>query len=287
MFLLTTLSLLFLAVQSILAGDLSPKEIILKALEKDSLNFKKAKDYTFTEQIKETKLDNKDDTRSVETTNSDVIFLYGQPFRKKIAKNGKPLSPEEQKKVQKEMDRKIAKYAKETESQRAKRLAAYEKEREKERAFVKEIANAYSFTLKPSEIINGRPVYVIYAEPIKEFLPENRDAELLTKIRPRFWIDQQDFEWTKIEGDVIDTVSFGWILARLSPGSSFRLEQKKLNDEIWLPSRETIKINARLALLKKFNEEIEIRYSGYRKFSTESRIVNTADQPAAAPSEPK
>lgn len=287
MFLLTTLSFLFLAVQPVLAGDLTPKEIILKALEKDSLNFRKAKDYAFTEQFKEAKLDGKDRTRSVETTKSDVIFLYGQLFRKKVAKNGQPLSPEEQEKVQKEMDKKVAKYAKETEAQRAKRLAEYEKDRQRQRAFIKEIANAYTFTLKPSEVINGRPVYVIHAEPVNDFHPKNREADMLTKIRPRFWIDKQDFEWVKAEGDIIDTVSFGWILARLSPGSYFHLEQRKLNNEVWLPSRHMIKINARVALLRKFNEEIEIQYSDYKKFSTESRIIDTTDQPVAKPVAPQ
>ena len=46
-----------------------------------------------------------------------------------------------------------------------------------------------------------------------------------------------------------------------------------MNDEIWLPSSILVRFEARLALLKMLRGEFDIRYSNYRKFQSDSKIV--------------
>jgi hypothetical protein len=46
-----------------------------------------------------------------------------------------------------------------------------------------------------------------------------------------------------------------------------------VNDEVWLPSKATTRINAKLALLKTIRAEVDVQWREYRKFRTESRIV--------------
>ena len=47
----------------------------------------------------------------------------------------------------------------------------------------------------------------------------------------------------------------------------------RVNDEVWLPSRATIRADARVIYLKKLREEMDITYRDYHKFQTDSRMV--------------
>jgi hypothetical protein len=50
-------------------------------------------------------------------------------------------------------------------------------------------------------------------------------------------------------------------------------EQTRVNDEIWLPSSMLVRFQARLALLRVLRGEYDIRYSNYRKFQSDSKII--------------
>ena len=46
-----------------------------------------------------------------------------------------------------------------------------------------------------------------------------------------------------------------------------------MNDEVWLPELVRARLDARVALLKRHNEEIEATFRDYKKFRTDVRIV--------------
>ena len=78
-------------------------------------------------------------------------------------------------------------------------------------------------------------------------------------------------------GEVIDTISFGWFVARLGKGARLRFEQVRVNQEVWLPSHIGVAASARVALLKRYSVEQDITYKRYRKFQADSRIVSTQE----------
>src|SRR5207249_3213111 len=104
-----------------------------------------------------------------------------------------------------------------------------------------------------SEKLGQRDAYVIDATPRSGYHPKMKEGKILSKLRFRAWIDKNEYQWVKVDGECIDTVSFGWFLARLHKGSRFLFEQTRVNDEVWLPKRIDLKVDLRLALLKDFN----------------------------------
>jgi hypothetical protein len=82
-----------------------------------------------------------------------------------------------------------------------------------------------------------------------------------------------EYQWVRIEAQTIDTISYGFCLARLNAGAKLVFEQTRVNDEIWLPKRQFTSGSGRLAVLKKLTEEEEITWSNYRKFQVESNLV--------------
>ena len=161
----------------------------------------------------------------------------------------------------------------ETPEQRDKRLRKEEKEREEDRALVREVADANTFRLVNTERLDGRETYVIDAKPRPDFHPHLKDAKYLPKFRGRVWIDSAETQWVKLEVEAIDTVSWGLLLARIHKGSRIGIELTRVNDEVWLPKSVSLKLSARVALLKNFNVLEDVSYRDYKKFRTDTRIV--------------
>ena len=265
-----------LCAQNTTADTSSPhpdaREIMQKAVAKDIFNWTAAKDYTFLERMQQDSLDGRGSVKSSKSETHEIMVLYGEPFERTIAKDDKPLSEKEQKKQDEEFEKETHKRESESPEERRKRVQKYEKDREDERAFVREILDAYDFTLAGHEILNGRATWVIDGSPHSGFEGKRRESKMLPRIKPRFWIDQQDYSWAKLRAEFTDTVSFGWIVARVHKGSEFEMQQVLINGEVWMPQRADIKLDARVALLKGVNEDIHLTYKDYRKFRTDTKI---------------
>lgn len=255
----------------------NPLEIVRRSVERDQANWERAKEYTYVVHSRMRERDAGGRVKKEDSEAEEVVILYGEPFERKIEKDGKPLSPEEQHKEQQKFDKEMTKRQNESPEQRRKRIAAFEKKRREQREFAREIPDAYHFQLMGEEMIGGRKTWVIEATPRAEYRPRNSRAAMLKKFKGRMWIDQQEYQWVRMDGEVIETVSWGLFLARLAKGSRIFFEQVRVNDEVWMPKQLKVDLDARIALVKRFQGDIDIRFQDFRKFQSESRIVSTAE----------
>lgn len=253
------------------------RELFRVVAEKDMENDKRLHDYTYIERDVENKLDGKGRTKSTETQTYDVLEIYGEQVQRLIEKDDKPLSEKDAAKEEKKIQKVIDKRKNESESDRKKREERAEKDREEGREFVKDIADAYTFTLVGTEVLGGREAWAIDGEPRPGFVPHAKYAKYLPKFRGRVWIDKTDLQLSKLDVECLDTVSWGLFLARFHKGSRFMLEQTRVNDEVWLPRHVTFKVDVRLALLKGFNVEGEQTFRDYKKFRTATKIVGMGE----------
>jgi hypothetical protein len=261
-------------------GSLSQEQIqqlFRVVADKDERNDKRLRDYTYIERDEQHTLDGKGDVKSVDVNTYEVLELYGEQVQRLIEKDGKPLDSEEAAKEEKKIQKIIDKHKNESEDERAKRKEKEEKEREDDRKFTHEVADAYNFRLIGTESLGERDAWVIDAEPRPGYEPHMKQAKILPKFQGRVWIDKNDLQLAKLDITCIDTVSFGWFLARIHKGSRVVLEQTRVNDEVWLPKHVAIKVDARLALLKGFNLEAEQTFSDYKKFRSRTRIVGVGE----------
>jgi hypothetical protein len=249
------------------------RELIRKVAENDIENDKEQRDYTYTEHEAERRLDGKGQVASNESNTYEVMMLYGEQVRRRIAHNDKPLSEKENTKEEEKIQKVITKRRDETEEQRKKRLDQENKEREEEREFVRDVADAYNFRLVEIATLDGRETYVIDADPRPGFQPHHKGAKYLPKFKFRVWIDKGETQWVKLHGEVIDTVSWGLFIARLHKGSLFEVAQTRVNDEVWLPKQVVVRLDAKIGLMKNFSMEEESTYRDYKKFRTDTKIV--------------
>jgi hypothetical protein len=249
------------------------RDLVREAAEKDIENDKKQRDYTYIQREEEHKLDGNGQLKSSESRTYEIMVLYEEQVRKLIARDDKPLSENDAKKEEEKVQKIIEKRKNESENDRKKRVEKQDKDREEGRQFVKEIADAYTFRFTGEEKLDGRDSFVIDGDPRPGYEPHMKDAKFLPKFRFRVWIDEAEKQWVKLDIQCIDTVSVGLFLLRLHKGSNIRIDQVRVNDEVWLPRHVALKLDARLALLKGLNISEDVTYRDYKKFRTDTKIL--------------
>lgn len=143
------------------------------------------------------------------------------------------------------------------------RMADFLRRRERFQRSVQEIPDAFDFRLVGEEMVGSRPVYVIEALPHPGYQPVDRYSKLFTQVKARLWIDKTDYRWARIEAELLDTMSFGWILLRIHSGSRVVLTQMREADGVWLPERTWYRVSVRVGLVKSSQVAAEAVYSRY------------------------
>jgi hypothetical protein len=253
------------------------RQLFRVVAEKDIENEKRLRDYTYIDREVQNNLDGKGKTKSTEVKTYEVLEVYGKQVQRLIEKDDKPLDAKDAAKEEEKIQKIIDKRKNESEEDRKKREEKEIKEREDSRKFVREVADAFDFKLVGTEKVDGREAWVIDGEPRPGFEPQMKEAKILSKFRGRVWIDKSDLQLAKMDLEAIDTVSFGWVLARIHKGTRVMLEQTQVNDEVWLPRHVTYKVDARVALFKGFKVDGEQEYRDYKKFRTSSKIVGVGE----------
>jgi hypothetical protein len=238
----------------------------------------RAKDYTFVEEKVTTEKDRQGRVTKTESITFDVLMIGDRPFRKKIAQDGKSLPEKEARKVEAEFEKALKKHEARQASGRPD--SGGDRARDESRALFNEIPDAFLFTLLGEDAVDGQPAWVIHATPKPGYRGKARRADLLAKFRGKLWIDKRELQWVRVEAETIAPVSFGWFLARLERGARLTFEQARVNSEVWLPTRSSAHLDARLGF-KRINNDVEVRWRDYRKFRTDSRVLPAGEIPPA------
>ena len=248
------------------------REIVRRSIELDQVNWLRMADYTWVGRDHERHFDAHGRVTSDHREAWESLILDGQPFRRMLERDGKPLPPDELKKQQQKFDQATAKLEKESPAEKERRAAEYEKRRRRERAFLREIPDAFDLKLEGSDTIDGQDVWVVSGTPKAGYRPKSREAAALLKVRGKMWIEKKGYQWVRVEGETTDTISFGVFLARLHPGARLVFEQERVNDEVWLPKRFYVSGSGRIGLVKRLAEDDEITWNDYKKFRVESTL---------------
>jgi hypothetical protein len=252
------------------------REIVRKSVDLDERNGAIARNYTFLELNVQRQFNGQGDVKSTRSRTFDVTVQEEFPYRRLVARDSQPLSADEEAGEQAKLQRSVEERRRETPSQRAKRLADWDKRRERRRKIMREIPDAFEFTLVGEARMEGREVWVIRAQPRPDYRARTFEGRLLGKFAGTLWIDKAEYQWAKVEAAAVETVSIGWVLARVAKGARLEVVQTRVNNEVWLPRHILATYRARIGLVKRIAGQNEITCSGYRKFQAESHLVPNA-----------
>ena len=270
--------LLILAATCALTAAEDPRAIVRRSVQRMDHNLALARNYTFLERSETRELDGEGRVKTRKILLYDVTMLEGSPYRRLVGKDDHGLSPEEERTEQRKLADSITQRQKETPAEHARRVADWEKKRQKEREPLDEVPDAFDFRMAGETQIDGRPAWIIEGTPHPGYQARSSLAKLFAKFRGKLWIDEGDYQWVKTEAEVTDNISWGLFVARLSKGARLNIQMTRVNDEVWLPLHIQANVSARIALVKKYRIEADTRFSNYRKFQVDSRVLPVTPQ---------
>ena len=151
--------------------------ILRQWLKYDSPELDLAHDYIWLEN-KEMKILRKDGSAFDTTTETrEVMNLYDAKYERLIRKNGKDLSPDKARKEQARFDKAVEKRAHETPQAKAKREEAERKDAAESLVCEEEFLKAFDYRLAGSAAVNGRPAWIVDADPAPHSFPPLPFAE--------------------------------------------------------------------------------------------------------------
>ncbi len=256
-------------------GAQDAREIVRRSLELDKRNAEIARSYTFIQRQQQREVDAGGQVKKIGSDTYDVTLMEGSPYRRHIAHDDLPLSPKEQAKEEEKLRRSIEDRRKESPEARAQRVQDWERKQQKQRDPLREVPEAFDLKLAGEAKISGVDTWMIDATPRPGYKPHSQASSFFPKVRARFWIAKQDFQWVKIDMESLDTITFGGFLLRMAKGSHLEFEAARVNNEVWLPKRVVLRGAMRVALVKLMRGDMTFEFSEYKKFQTESRIVPT------------
>lgn len=192
-------------------------------------------------------------------------MILGSRYDELVAVNDQALSPEAEAREKQKFENELHARQNETPERRRERIEKFQKDRKRDEFFMTQLAEAFDFTLVKTDQINGRRVYVLAAKPRGDYHPPNMEAKALTGMQGTMWIDAEDFHWVKVQAQVVRPVSIEGFLARVERGTRFELDQIRISEGLWLPSRFLMASHAKVFLLFSKSNREEETYSGYRR----------------------
>jgi len=235
--------------------------------------------YTFTEHRTEKRFDAKGRLKQEKHEVYEVYPSAQSPdtYRKLVERDGRPVSPEERAKQDREQEKKVARSLKAGDAAEAKRRERKAESEREEREVVDDIFGVYDIAIVRREMIDGRSALLVTFQPRAGVKPTSRRGKILQKFTGRAWVDEQDYQVVRAEAELHDTLSFGLgILARLHEGAAATFRRRKVNGEVWLPAEASFRGSARVFLVRAVRIDSRSEYSDYKKF-------NVATETAIAP----
>jgi hypothetical protein len=257
-------------VLSALAGAAPPpdaEEIVRRSLVNTQSDWRQSPKYDFME---------RDVLDKGNTKSYRVLMIEGSTYNELTAVNGKPLPPAEARQQERKLREEISRRQHETPERRRRRVAEYEKERRQDEALLEAMTKAFQFRLNGEETVAGRRCFVLTGDPKPAYQPTSRETRVLKGMRGKLWVDEQKFQWVKVEAEVFRPVAFGLFIARVEPGTEFVLEQRPVNDSLWLPSHFSMKVKARVLRVLAHNTNDDETYWNYQPSSQEHAADRTA-----------
>jgi hypothetical protein len=265
--------ILILCAVAALARAEDPRVIVTRATQ----NLIKADhirdEYTYAQREVIRELDADGKVKSTRTTVKEVMWFAGKRVERVIEKDSKPLSASDAKREQAKIDKAALAAGKMTQEERKAALAKRDREIEKDNDWLRNIADAFDFSMRPEQIVNGRATYVIDAEPKPAY--HGKNSAMLNKVKGTLYVDRDLSTLVHLDGTFLESFSMGLFLFKVDKGTRFSFDRVRVNDEVWMPQRFAFNAEAR-ALIKRILLSGEFTFSDYKKFRTDSRIVSTA-----------
>jgi hypothetical protein len=222
--------------------------------------------YTWRESMVTQMLDKHGQVKKTESETVDVFFVNTHEIRRLIQKDGKALTPDEQKKEQGRVMKEIAKAEKTPPGRFL----------NKNVVSVTQVLGMMKASRPQREVVDGRSdiVFDFTGDPHAKTHGVVEDAS--KKMSGTLWVDEKDMEVRRLVARFDDNFHLGFGLFSVGKGSNFTFDQKLVNNELWLPVGAQAHVVAHAFGLIGYRANVTITDSNYQRFHVQTEQTQKA-----------
>jgi hypothetical protein len=235
------------------------------------------KNYTYHVHFEQQELDGKGRPKKLTAIDSESLTVDTVRVNRTVARDGRPLTPDEQAKESERIDKEVAR-------DKARRDKKEDKGQDTNSRGDDIISAARILELgtfsNPRRItLNGRSTIVLDYAGDPNAKTHNSFEGVVRDLVGTVWIDEKDRVLVQAQGHFLNDFKIGaGLVADVKKDSSFSAHWAHINDEVWLPTVVDGQGKVRILLVTGFTGRIHLVTSDYRKFRTSATIVSGGDQ---------
>jgi len=258
---------------------LPPPAELLDAVEKhEDRDDALLQHYTYHRRVVMEDFDSNNGVKKTTVSDYESIPIEGVRVSKLVARNGKPLTPDEAKKADEEFD-KAAERAKKNKAERDAKREQAERDGKSNKEFLpaSRVLQLGTFSNERRIDYNGRPTIVLDFAGSHNAKTQSETEKIVEDIVGTIWIDEQDKVLARVEGHFLADFKIGFgLVLDIHKGLTFTMEQQKINDEVWLTKQIDGFGKASVGVfVVRVNGHTHAEMSDYRKFRTSATIVGS------------
>jgi hypothetical protein len=243
-------------------------EVVAHQRQMDSVR----ENYTYREVLVTRLLDKHGSVTKTTTETDDVFFVNTHEIDRLIAKDGHPLTPDEQRKEQKRVDKAIADAEKTPPGQSP----------DHNTVSVSRLLSIMKLTTPRRITENGRSTLVFDFVGDRHAHTHGIAENASKKLSGTLWIDEQDRDVLRLEAHFDANFRMGWGLASVAKGSTFTFTQRRVHGALWLPASTQIHLVAHAIGFLTYRAEVTVTDSNYQVFHVGTQQTTPAKASSTA-----
>jgi hypothetical protein len=189
------------------------------------------------------------------TTVKLVIQTAQGDLSKMVARDGHPLTQEEQKADEQRMDAFV-----QDANLRQKQKQNHEQDAAKANALTKMLPDAFLWTYEGE---NGGET-TLHFKPDPQFQPPSREARVFAAMEGTMVVNTEQKRIKELKGTLTQDVNFGYgLLGKLEKGGTFQIERQQIAPRIWAITATHVHIHGHALIFKSIGEEQDELTSHY------------------------
>jgi hypothetical protein len=188
-----------------------------------------------------------------------VFFVNGHPIERLVSEDGKPLSPKDAVKEQGHMQYKV---------QQAEHTPPGDPLNAKHTVTIGRLLTIDHFMNERRVSIDNRPTIALDFIGDKRADTHGMAEDAVKHLSGTVWIDERDREVRRVQATLDSPLRLELGLVSLSQGSTFTFDQKLINNEVWLPTGATVRIEAHAAFFLGYHILVTVTDDHYQRFHT-------------------
>ncbi len=222
--------------------------------------------YLYTTTVTFQKLDGHGDPRKITTIEREVFYINNIRLERTTRKDGKELTPDEQRKEADRLDKDIA---------RARQKPPPHQETI---TFARFLALG-SFSNERRLLLRGRSTIALDYTGDPKAKTQTPLEGVIHDMAGTVWVDEQDRALSRVEGRFLNNFRVaGGLIFSVARDTAFTADWTRVNGEVWLPSTFTANGSLRALLFVGFNGRVSGTSANYRRFRANSTILPGVQQ---------